>query len=437
LDREYLEDYAQKEHDEYERFMKGITDGRFSFESDEFPPNERFVKLQKPVALAGLGNPWAQVPFSGSLIVILSPIPRADFEKHLCKASEIPKVIDFIQETGRLQVVLNVNPRRYEGLDYLDAFFKELDPPFCSGASIHILGNEKEIKEIEDNFYTLGKIRYFDFLNELLKYHSSYSLQNTLTVDLGTYIHLKLGRYAIIEEIETLMIDDPRKAFNLLSVCALFISNPFLDLRSNLRNFSLDEIKAAQSLPPIYQPQEVRFPCEIGKFLLKRLTYAAQDMRACYYLVDNYDAYDLRKVQKSLNEAIVTNNPDIVNKSAKELHEILDNVWSDKTIPNRIENIKIGVPVSIAAVGGVAGAMAGGLIGGPEGAVIGGTSGVGMGDFLTKLGFKVGEKAVEKFFRVKGEQVSERIAKLRTKSYQANIYDFKKKYKDRIVKEKS
>lgn len=435
MDREYLEDYAQNEHDEYERFMKGIADGRFSFESDKFPLDERFIKLQKPVALAGFGNPWAQVPFSGSLIVILSPTSQSNFEKRLCKVSEIPKVIDFIKETGRLQVALNADPCRYEGLDYLDVFFHELKPPFCSGASIHILGNEKEIKKVEDNFYTLGKVGYFDFSNKLVKYYSSYSIRNAMVVDLGTYIHLKLGRYTIVEEIETLMVDNPGEAFNLLSVCARFVSNPFLDLRSNMTNFNLEEIKTAQSLPFIYQPQEVRFPCEIGKFLLKKLTYAPLGIRSCCDIIDHYDDYDLQKVQESLNEAIVTNHPDIVTKSAQDLSEILDNIWKDQTIPKRMENIKIGVPVSIAAVGGVAGAIAGGLVGGPGGAVIGGTSGIGMGDFLTKLGFKVGEKAVEKLFRVKGEQVSEKIAKLRTKSYQANVFDFKKKYKERMVKE--
>jgi len=34
------------------------------------------------------------------------------------------------------------------------------------------------------------------------------------------------------------------------------------------------------------------------------------------------------------------------------------------------------------------------------------------------------------------EGLSEKLAKLRTKSYQANVYDFKEKHKDRIVKER-
>lgn len=80
---------------------------------------------------------------------------------------------------------------------------------------------------------------------------------------------------------------------------------------------------------------------------------------ACNELIDEYAAYDLQKVTESLNQAIVTNHPGIVNKSAKELSEILDNVWNDKTIPRRIEGIKIGIPPSIAAIGGVAGRLSG------------------------------------------------------------------------------
>ena len=113
-----------------------------------------------------------------------------------------------------------------------------------------------------------------------------------------------------------------------------------------------------------------------------------------------------------MNEAIVANNPDIVNKSAEELSEILDNVWNDKTIPRRIEGLKVGVPVSMAAIGGI----------------VAGLPGAAGSGFLADLGIKVAEKTVEKFFGVKGEGLSERISKLRTKSYQANVYDFKKKY---------
>jgi len=64
----------------------------------------------------------------------------------------------------------------------------------------------------------------------------------------------------------------------------------------------------------------------------------------------HYDAYDLRKVQEALNEGIATNNPDILEKNAEELSEILDNIWNDKTLPRRIKGLEIGIPVSMAAM---------------------------------------------------------------------------------------
>jgi len=264
-------------------------------------------------------------------------------------------------------------------------------------------------------------VKYYNYGIQLSRQFGSIGLRGWLEANVNTYVFLKLARYTIAEAIENLMIESPEKAVAMLIVCQRFILNPFVDLRSDQVNFSLEGMKTAKLLPSLYQPRIARFPFEIGQFLLKKLTYTPQGIRACYDILDHYNSYDLQRVQESLNEAIVTNHPDIVNKNSEELSEILDNVWNDKTIPKRIGNIKVGVPVSIAAIGGVAGGLMGGL------------AGAGTGGFLAELGFKIGEKAVEKFFNTKGTGLSEKLAKLRTKSYQANVYDFKKKYKHRIV----
>jgi len=145
---------------------------------------------------------------------------------------------------------------------------------------------------------------------------------------------------------------------------------------------------------------------------LKKLTYAPLSMRACYHLIDNYGAYDLQKIQESLNKAIVENHPDILNEKTEELSEILDNVWNDKTVPRRIKGLQIGIPLSMAAIGSVAA--------GPIGAT---------GGFLAGLGYNVLDKSID----LGTEGLSERLAKLKTRSYQANIYDFKKKYKSKIT----
>jgi len=421
MDREYLEDYEQKERSEYAKLIRRIWEGKFSFEKDRFPPDERFVKLQRPTALtslrAAMSNLWTQIPFCGSLIIILPAYPRSLFERVLFKVSEIPKIIDFIKETGKLQIAIGGDVLVYEGLDYLDPFFNELNPPAFFGVPDCVFGDVKEIHEAYETFDTLGKVRFLDYLKNLSKRYAPRTFSVVWGTAQYTYVNLKLGHYAIVEDIENLMIDEPDKAGLLLNICRNFIVDPMRDLRSDLRNFTLEDLRIAQVLPVVYQPKEIRFPCEIGKFLLKKLTFAPQGLDACKELMYHYDHYDLQKALKALNEAIVTDHLDILNKSASELSEILDNIWKDPTIPRRVRDLKIGIPLSMAAIGGIAA--------GPVGAAAGG--------FLADLGFKVAEKAVDKFFDVKGEGISEKLAKLRTKSYQANIYDFKKKYKTKIA----
>jgi hypothetical protein len=86
-------------------------------------------------------------------------------------------------------------------------------------------------------------------------------------------------------------------------------------------------------------------------------------------------------------------------------------MWNDPTIPKKIKNLRRGIPISIAAIGPAISAFAGGVAG-----------------FLSGLGFAVGSK----FLDVEIEGLSERIAKFFSRSYQANVYDFKKKYKGKI-----
>ena len=409
MDREYLEDYQQREIDQYRVFEKRILEGEFDFRNDRYPPDERFINIKKPVAItnletANINNVWAQVPFCGSLILPLIPWSRDDYEEYFFKLSESDRIIDFVKDTGKIQFVITYDPLDYEGLDYFDPFFEELKPPRFYGAPLEILGSEMEIQKALNAFYSLSAVKFADWLRLFVP-----SILYVKTIhDLSTdYAYLKLGHYVVVDEIENSMIDDPKKALDLFIVCKTFIVDPALMFCYDTNNLTLEDIKNSQNLPPFYQPQEIHFPLEIGVFLLRKLTHAPQGIRACNELIDHYDAYDLQKVQESLNEAIVQNHPDVVNKSAKEISEILDNVWNDKTIPRRVIGLQIGIPLSIAAIGSVAA--------GPIGAA---------GGFLAGLGFDVLSKSLD----VGAEGLSEKLAKLRTKSYQANVYDFKKKY---------
>jgi len=416
LDREYLEDYEQREFTKIDELERRILEGNFDFEYDSFPPNDRFKKIKKPIAVVGtlddINDLWALIPFSGSLVLPLPAREKTYFEQTLFQISELPKVIDFIKETGRLQIALADPPTAYIGLNHFDPLFKELNPPCYEIMPLSCFGNENEIDEAYIHFSTLAEICYFDYIRDLSRRVDSRFFDNTIRKNEGTYTVLKLAGYQIAEEIENLMIDNPGRSALTLHICRALIVEPLCDLRSSIRDYSLREIRLFHSLPQIYHPKELRFPCEIGKFLLRKLTYAAQDMRACHNLMDDYATYDLQKIQEFLNEGIVTNHPDIVNESAEEFSEILDNVWNDATIPRRIKNLRRGIPMSIAAIGTAVSAFTGDLEG-----------------FLAGLGLSVGAK----FLDAEIEGLSERIAKWLTRSYQANVYDFKKKYKHRIV----
>lgn len=417
MDREYLEDYSHKEKTEFEKLKKRIQGGRFSFDKDRFPSDERFVKLQEPIAVTvgpdtdNWSSIWTQIPFSGSLILLIPPMAQQLFEAVFFKVSEIPRVVDFIKEAGRLQMALNNDPLEYVGLDYMNPFFEELRPPYYHGAPGFIFATEEELQRNLDIFHTLASVKFLDYLRKVALSIDPLLYKGTLIQFEVTYAYLKAGRYGVAEEIENLLIDDPDAAYILLCLSRDCIIDPIVDLRSNLRNCSLEFFRMAQILPPFHRPQP-RFPCEIGRFLMKKLTYAPTEMRACNELIDHYDVYDLQKVQESLNSAIVTNNPDIVNKNVEELSRILDNVWNDKTIPRKIKGLQIGIPLSMAAIGSVAA--------GPIGTI---------GGFLAGLGYSVADKLID----LETEGLSEKLAKLKTKSYQANVYDFKKKYKAKIA----
>jgi hypothetical protein len=417
LDREYLEDYQQKEKAEQGKFFKKIQEGKFDIGKDRYPPDDRFVKLQRPVTVCNLlfahtNCFWAQVPFSTSLVLSIPPLPQHQFEDICCKVPEIPKIIDFIKETGRLQIALTAPPTYYEGLDYFDPFFVELKPPFCVNVPLNVFWDEKDLEKAAMSFTTLASVRYRDY--EIRTNQQPLPLlYESIQRDMDTYMLLKLGHYAIVDDIEDLLIDNPRVADLMFGTYRLFVVDPLLDVFRDSINYSLEAVKmGSQVLPLVYQPEKIRFPAEIGKFLMKdKLTNAPYGLEACRHIIDQYNAYDLEKVQTSLNEAIVANHFDVLGKNSQELSEILDNMWNDPTIPKKIKNLRRGIPISIAAIGPAISAFAGGVAG-----------------FLSGLGFAVGSK----FLDVEIEGLSERIAKFFSRSYQANVYDFKKKYKGKI-----
>lgn len=50
MNKEYLENYLSRENDEYEKLvLKKMDENSFDFENDRYPPDNRFVNLQRPI----------------------------------------------------------------------------------------------------------------------------------------------------------------------------------------------------------------------------------------------------------------------------------------------------------------------------------------------------------------------------------------------------
>jgi hypothetical protein len=109
LDKEFLYDYEQKEKQYYNQFVDAILDGRFVIGKDQSPYFKRYQKVQRPITELNMTsecafgeNVWAQIPFSGSSIIAIPAFSKDDFEERYFHVSELPRIIEFIKETGRL-----------------------------------------------------------------------------------------------------------------------------------------------------------------------------------------------------------------------------------------------------------------------------------------------------------------------------------------------
>lgn len=96
------------------------------------------------------------------------------------------------------------------------------------------------------------------------------------------------------------------------------------------------------------------FPGEVGEFLIRKLVHCAPSLDACKHLIFKYEDEDVYKLAQALNEGIVENKPDVISQSSKDLSMVLDDVWKDKRLANRVKELKIGVPVLFGVIGALA-----------------------------------------------------------------------------------
>ena len=409
MDKEYLVNYERKEQEQWDKLIvRKIEAGTFSKEKDRYPPKERFINLQKPIANTTLrsqtnGRFWAQVPFCGSLMFAVPAIQKRDFEKYYLKVKDIPDLIDFVKETGRIQTVLLDPPTEYIGLDHLDPFFKELNPPVPYTLPLSFFLDQKEILRAKMSFKTLAKPNYLPFMAAVAKRTSSQFVGGAIVKNVYTYSLLKKFEPLVARYIEDNLIENPAKANVLIGTASHLLVSPRTYLIGGQTNLTMDDIRLKELFKHEIKLEEIKFPYEIGSFLMKKMTLAPQNSTACYDIIYHYKKYDLENVQKALNDAITAKNQDLVLDNTKAISEILDNVWQDKMMEHAITGLKCCIEIGVGVVGLAVAATQG---------------------LLAGLGVEVMEKAAD--YAVGG--LAERIAKWAAHPYQTTIYDFQKKY---------
>ena len=425
MDKQYLVEYEHKEREKYQNFLAQVELTGGSFDGKIYPPYDRFTKLNRPIAKPNadckrIEDIWAQIPFCGSLIFSLPVCPQKVFEALYCKISEIPKLIDFAKETGRLQFALQAEPTKYEGFTHLDPFFKELTPPVLYGLPATAIMSREQVNKAFERYYKISttfnnqNLSYLSLLQKASSYIQNPSLVEVeMNMAAFTYSCLSNTNPDLARMMENVLSVNPLGAWRFIHTLHQFLVYPNTNLIIQQYNYSMNELRDAENLPAQYRREKPEFPCEIGRFLINKLTYAPISLGACKEMIYHYELYDLKELQDSLNEGIMSSNLDILGESSKEISEILENVWTDKTLPNRIKGLKIGVPLMVAGIG----AAFGTYVSGPMGASTGG--------FLASLGYNIVNRAIDKT----EEGLCEKIAKITVNNYQANVFDFKKSYK--------
>jgi hypothetical protein len=412
MDKEYLENYLANEEKEIDKFLGDFL--RVDLYSS-YPDKSRFHKLKEPIGIADKTNSiWPQIPLFGSLLIQVEPTPEDLFYKSYgITKKDFDGLIDFCKDTGKVQFLINGNPKSFVGLEYLAPLFEELHSPLSFNIPLQYHIDTKKLKNYHIEYDTIINLpaqtgsNCMDYLKYIAKNsRTRFSFNEILYENWIYYSFFKeYGYDEIIEKFENLALFDSEKAIILLGRLGELIVD------TKRKSFKADYIFSLENLidlsssinkPDLIENNNIH---EIGKFLLNKLTYMPEGFEACKDVIARYKQEDLYKVSSSLHEGVIKQDQDLVCKKNIELSEILDNVWSDAKLENRIKGVNYGIPFSMALVGTLA-----------SGALL------GEAGLLAGLGVKVVSEILNR------ESIGEKLAKKTIHNHVVNIFDFKKKY---------
>jgi len=408
MDFDYLNDYHEKEMEQYNSFIKSTP--RDKLIKSEYPPKKRFPKLHDFFTYATTGfneSIWTQAPYTGSLLVPLIPIRDPQhFERiYNISTSQIPEIVDFVKETGKIQFYLEGSPRDYIDLDYLDPIFYDLKPPVLYSFEPYLkdpvltrakLEFQDLIRSANFNGYTK---RLFPGLDPVKK-------KELLDHFLKSFVRMRFYKFDTIADsfVDTISVN-PEYAFSLLRLSNQLLTEPLSKpLRGN-HNYSTNDINEFKQVIGGVNAKylkQFQYPCEIGTFLSNKKIHYADSFSACKSMILHYDEKELKTVFDAISFGIQEKKPNIVFDNVKELNQLLDEIWSET---DKIQRHKKVIKGELSIVFGLVGCGIGSEMG-----------------LLASLGL-IAVSSTTTFM----DELTDLISKQCLKAHLSTIYDFKGK----------
>jgi len=415
LNYERLQDYDASE----EKLNSKFRESRDENKTYELMLN-RFYRPRTPIAFKALeASPWPQIPLFGSLIIPIFPVKERDFlSVHQFEARDIGRLVDFCKDTGRIQFALGSSPTSYLGLDYLDVILEELRPPLTYVVPIERFADLHAIVKWADEFDVASSIAFWSYLKGTLQdqgFSLNYAKLRYENLR-NAYVYLKaLGYYPLAQRVFDTLVTDPYEAHKVLYFSKQFIINPLTGPAKTISCFSLDYLKLMKEVDSSFgqKTETIRFPTEIGTFLMKQMTLVPESFEACRDVIHRFDQHDVLGVVNALNDAIASSNLDLATAKATDLNTLLSSIWQDsRHYGRRIQGLGYGVELILGACGFLAGQTAGGV-----------STGL-MSGLLTYLGFKVLDDSESRL----SERIGKQIMKIASPNYTSAIFDFRTRH---------
>ena len=415
MDKEFLEEYEKKEEEEYQKYVQRVFSNGLEI-SGKYPDLSRFPKIQEPIIILEVeqdkpyqGDLWSQIPFAGSIMISLKPVSKDNCSVvNGFDPDDISELIKLAKETGKVQFGLGGIAIFFQNLDYLDPIFQELRPPILRPMPLRYFLDEKTEKKWMDEFFTIAKISYVDYVREICgsNWESEHTVMHSLLDKAEIFLTMKMMNLNDeCDKLSNYLIDDPFFADDyMVKMCYLTVPkiNP---LTSNV-NVNISKLFNADSNEK-YKERKITVP-EIGKLLMKKIVVHPTTYYGCITVMEHYAQNDLYKILRSMSDAIVSNDIDKIFHDSANLELSFDNAWKDAIkIKSDSEKIRTGISIATGIVGGIVT-----------------NSTTGIPGLLAGLGFNYIDKRLD----ASNSSISEKIAKIRKKDYLINIYDFSKKY---------